>query len=74
MPDGRTASATRLIALEKPNRVRWASIDRVAGDEAIPEEMSYIMVKVPPAPAPGTQAGAGEKAAPSSTPAPAREK
>jgi uncharacterized protein (TIGR02246 family) len=72
LPDGRTASATRLIALETPNRVRWASIDRVAGGEAIPEEMSYIMVKVPPAA--GMQAGAGEKAAPSSTPAPAREK
>jgi uncharacterized protein (TIGR02246 family) len=72
LPDGRTASATRLIALERPNRVRWASIDRVAGGEAIPDELSYIMVKVPPAP--GTQAGAGETKAPSSTPAPAKEK
>lgn len=65
LPDGRTASATRVIVLEAPNRVRWASIDRVVGDEAIPEEMSFIMVKVPPAA--GTQAG--EKAAPSTTPA-----
>ena len=65
LPDGRTSSATRVIVLETPNRVRWASIDRVVGGEAIPEEMSFIMVKTPPAP--GTQAG--EKAAPSTTPA-----
>lgn len=65
LPDGRTSSATRVIVLETPNRVRWASIDRVVGGEAIPEEMAFIMVKTPPAP--GTQAG--ETAAPSTTPA-----
>ncbi|AGA25195.1 YybH family protein [Singulisphaera acidiphila] len=65
LPDGRTSSATRVIVLETPNRVRWASIDRVVGGEALPEEMSFLMVKIPPAP--GTQEG--EKAAPSTTPA-----
>lgn len=72
LPDGRTASATRLFALERPNRVRWASIDRVVGGEAIPGELSFVMVKVPPAA--GTQAGEGEKAAPSPTPASAKDK
>lgn len=68
LPDGRTSSATRVLELETPSRVRWASIDRVVGGEAIPEEMSFVMVKTPPAP--GTQAAEKTK----STPASAREK
>lgn len=71
LPDGRTTSATRLLALEGPNRVRWASVDRVAGGDAIPEETTYVMVKVPPAPGRGEKAEE-KKASPTPAPAPSR--
>jgi uncharacterized protein (TIGR02246 family) len=61
LPDGRTASATHLIALEKPNRARWMAIDRVADGQVVPDRETYVMVRVPPPP--GAQAG--EKVAPS---------
>jgi len=74
LPDGRTTSATRLIALETPGRVRWVSLDRVAGGEAIPEEMAYTMVKVPPAAM--LREGANDERGPSASPesAPSRDK
>jgi uncharacterized protein (TIGR02246 family) len=50
-PDGRTGSATHVLALEKPNRVRWTSIDRIVGGAAVPDEPPFTMVRTPPAPA-----------------------
>ena len=47
-PDGRTGSATHVLALEKPNRVRWASIDRVVGGAAVPDKEPYVMVRTTP--------------------------
>jgi uncharacterized protein (TIGR02246 family) len=49
-PEGTIASATHIVAREKPDLVRWASIDRVVGDESISQEDHYVMVRVPPTP------------------------
>jgi uncharacterized protein (TIGR02246 family) len=49
-PDGTTASATNIMVRERPDRVRWVSIDRVLGSEPSLEEESYVLVRVAPAP------------------------
>jgi uncharacterized protein (TIGR02246 family) len=49
-PEGVTASATHIVSRERPDLVRWESIDRVLGNESVPEERTYAMVRVPPPP------------------------
>jgi uncharacterized protein (TIGR02246 family) len=49
-PEGITASATHLVTRQRPDLVRWKSIDRVVGDESVPREQEFVMVRVPPAP------------------------
>ena len=49
-PEGITASATHLVARERPDLVRWVSTDRVVGDENTHREEESLMVRVPPAP------------------------
>ena len=49
-PEGVTASATHIVSRERPDLVRWAAIDRVLGNESVPEERTYAMVRVPPPP------------------------
>lgn len=49
-PEGKTASATNTMIRERPDLVRWTSTERVIGDELIPEEISYTLVRVPPPP------------------------
>lgn len=49
-PEGVTASATHLVTRERPDLVRWVSIDRVVGDERAERDEEAIMVSVPPAP------------------------
>ena len=49
-PEGVTASATHIVARERPDLVRWAAIDRVLGNESVPQERTYAMVRVPPPP------------------------
>ena len=49
-PEGTTASATNSMARVRPDQIRWASTDRVIGDESIPGEETHVMVRVPPSP------------------------
>jgi len=49
-PEGVTASATHIVSRERPDLVRWAAIDRVLGNESVPQERTYAMVRVPPPP------------------------
>ncbi len=49
-PEGVTASATHIMSRERPDLVRWISIDRVVGDESVPQDQSFVMVRVPPPP------------------------
>ncbi len=50
-PEGVVGSATHIMVKERPDLVRWESLDRSVGDQAIPTEEAYVMVRVPPAPA-----------------------
>jgi uncharacterized protein (TIGR02246 family) len=67
-PDGLTASATNIMSQIRPDLVRWVSIDRVLGDESIPDEEAFVLVRVPPAPRSQGQA----TPAPASSPNPTR--
>jgi uncharacterized protein (TIGR02246 family) len=49
-PEGAVGAATHIMVRERPDLVRWESLDRSVGDQAIPSEQSYVMVRVPPAP------------------------
>lgn len=49
-PDGATASATNVMARERPDLIRWTSTDRIVGDESLPSDEVYALVHVPPAP------------------------
>jgi uncharacterized protein (TIGR02246 family) len=49
-PDGTPASAVNNMVRERPDLVRWASTARVLGDESVPDEESYVLVRFPPAP------------------------
>ena len=49
-PEGVTASATNIMAQERPDMVRWTSIDRVVGEESVPQDERFVMVRVPPPP------------------------
>jgi uncharacterized protein (TIGR02246 family) len=49
-PEGTPASATNIMARERPDLVRWVSTDRVIGTESIPDDQAYVLVRVPPAP------------------------
>jgi uncharacterized protein (TIGR02246 family) len=67
-PEGTTASATNVMVRERPDRVRWVSIDRVLGSEPSLEEESYVLVRV--APAPGLELKGTAPAPVPSSPAP----
>jgi uncharacterized protein (TIGR02246 family) len=49
-PEGTTASATNILTQQRPDLVRWVSTDRVIGDESVPDEPGYTLVRVPPSP------------------------
>jgi uncharacterized protein (TIGR02246 family) len=49
-PEGTTVTATNTLLRERPDLVRWTSADRVVGSESIPDEESYVFVRVPPPP------------------------
>ncbi len=48
--EGTSASATNTMTLERPNLVRWTSTDRVIGDDSLADDLTYVLVRVPPAP------------------------
>jgi hypothetical protein len=49
-PEGTTASATNISFRERPDLVRWVSTDRVLGDVSVPDDIAYVLVRVPPPP------------------------
>jgi uncharacterized protein (TIGR02246 family) len=49
-PEGTSASATNIMAMERPDMVRWVSTDRVLGEQYVPQQVEYVLVRVPPAP------------------------
>jgi uncharacterized protein (TIGR02246 family) len=55
-PEGTTASSTNIMLRERPDLVRWASTDRIIGEESIPDEQTYVLVRVPPPPRAGAKA------------------
>lgn len=48
--DGLASSATNIMTKEGPDAVRWASTDRVVGDESLPDSDGNVLVRVPPPP------------------------
>ena len=67
-PEGTTASATNIMSRERPDLVRWVSTDRVIGDESLPVDEGYVLVRVPPSP----RLGSGSQA--TSSPSPNNER
>jgi uncharacterized protein (TIGR02246 family) len=51
--EGTTASATNVMFRERPDLVKWSSTDRVIGDESVPDDLVYVLVRVPPPPGAG---------------------
>jgi uncharacterized protein (TIGR02246 family) len=51
-PGGITSSATNILTKERSDLVRWTSTDRVLGDEAAADTETYVLVRIPPSPAP----------------------
>ncbi|MGP0069454.1 MAG: YybH family protein [Isosphaeraceae bacterium] len=49
-PEGTPTSSTNVMVRERPDVLRWVSTDRVLGEQSIPENEAYVMVRVPPAP------------------------
>ena len=49
-PEGTTASSTNVMSRERPDLARWTSTDRIVGEEAVVEDESYVLVRVPPKP------------------------
>jgi uncharacterized protein (TIGR02246 family) len=49
-PEGVAGSSTNIMVRERPDMVRWSSIDRVLGDESVPGSQGYLLVRVPPPP------------------------
>ena len=48
--DGRTVSATNILARVGPDSYRWTSVDRVVGDEASDDVEDFLIVRRSPAP------------------------
>lgn len=51
-PEGKTASSTNTMTRERSDLVRWVSTERVIGAELVDDDISYILVRVPPRPGP----------------------
>lgn len=65
-PEGAAASATHVMTRERPDLIRWASIDRSLGGDSVPDGDGHVLVRVPPPP----QGAAGPKANPNPEPNP----
>jgi uncharacterized protein (TIGR02246 family) len=70
-PEGAAASATNIMIRERADRMRWVSLDRVIGSEPVEDEVSYVLVRVPPAPRLELKPAAARAPAPAAAPAPA---
>jgi uncharacterized protein (TIGR02246 family) len=74
LPEGTIASATNIMILERPDLMRWAATDRIVGEDTVPSEESYVLVRVPPRPgrAHSAPAPAPRPESPAPSPRPAR--
>ncbi len=70
LPDGTPGSATNILTRVRPDLVRWVSTTRVIGDQSIPGEERFALVRVPPAPRlnPTTAPNSSPSTQPSRTP------
>jgi uncharacterized protein (TIGR02246 family) len=50
LKDGRTASATHVLTRTGRDHIKWASIDRTAGTELLPDAEEIRLVRTPPRP------------------------
>jgi uncharacterized protein (TIGR02246 family) len=50
LPDGRTATATHILARLSDQSARWSSIERTVGDQVVPDHAEYVIVRKPPQP------------------------
>jgi uncharacterized protein (TIGR02246 family) len=50
LPDGRISTATNVFTFVSKDMVRWRSVDRTIGDQAIPDLGEIVMVRRPPSP------------------------
>ncbi len=64
-PEGTPASSTNIMMKERPDLVRWTATDRVLGEQSIPDDETYVMVRVPPAPRPRSKGPAAKAPSPS---------
>ncbi len=69
-PEGTTASSTNTMWRERPDLVRWTSTDRILGDEPVPNEETYVLVRVPPPPRSRSKAQATPSPSPNTTRSP----
>jgi uncharacterized protein (TIGR02246 family) len=49
--EGQTATATNIITHDHPDTMRWQSVDRTLGDEALPDTEEITIARRPPGPA-----------------------
>jgi uncharacterized protein (TIGR02246 family) len=49
-PEGTSASATNIMTRQRADMIRWVSLDRAFGSESVPDEESFVLVRVPPQP------------------------
>ena len=49
-PEGTTASATNIMTQVRPDLIRWVSTERILGDESVPVDETYVLVRVAPPP------------------------
>lgn len=49
-PEGKPSSSTTVMTRVRADMVRWALSERVVGDEVIPNEIDYVLVRIPPPP------------------------
>ena len=49
-PEGTTASATNIMTQVRSDLIRWVSTERILGDESVPVDETYVLVRIPPPP------------------------
>jgi uncharacterized protein (TIGR02246 family) len=50
LKDGRTVSATNILTRVNRDALRWGSVDRTLGNNALPDAEDVVLVRKPPAP------------------------
>jgi uncharacterized protein (TIGR02246 family) len=69
-PEGTTVSATNIMTRVRPDMIEWVSTQRVLGDESVPDDDAYVLVRVPPEPRPHSKDQAPSPTSPNTTRSP----